>query len=280
MTQCTPCTQFCDAGTIHMRYCFTIGQSVRLIADRGCRGVVIEHLPAIAGTARYRVFHTAAEIKEYDEPQLEASAIAQVSEASLALNEFLARLTAARLSHPLTDTLYALQAARIQYIPFQFKPVLRMLRAETPRILIADEVGVGKTIEAGLILKELDARQSLENVLIVCPKALVTKWQAEMGRFDEDFSILSADSLRYCLRESHLDGVWPAKYSRAIVHLELFRQAEYLIGKEGRQEKRGLAKLDPQPRFGLVIFDEAHHLRNSETKSNHLAQLLCDASEA
>ena len=263
-----------------MFFQFNVGQSVRLIAETERQGVIIENLPPLAGINRYSVFHSATDIRVYDETQLEALLKTKSLRPELSSQEFLARLTASRLSHPLTDTLYALQAARIQYIPFQFKPLLRMLRSETPRILIADEVGVGKTIEAGLILKELDARQSLENVLIVCPKALVTKWQAEMRRFDEEFHILSSESLRYCLRETHLDGAWPMKYSRAIVHLELFRQSEYLLGTNGKHTKLGLAQLDPQPHFSLVIFDEAHHLRNTETSSHYLAQLLCEASEA
>src|SRR5439155_7286691 len=111
--------------------------------------------------------------------------------------EFRARLTAARLGHPLTDNIYALHAARIQFIPFQFKPLLRLLRSDQPRLLIADEVGVGKTIEAGLILKELLSRQKVENVLIVCPKALVTKWRAEMRRFDALFQRLVAWTFAY-----------------------------------------------------------------------------------
>ncbi len=70
---------------------------------------------------------------------------------------------------------------------------------------------MGKTIEAGLILRELQARQELGNVLIVCPKALVSKWRMEMRRFDEDFRAAERPTtLRYCLREAHLDGVWPA----------------------------------------------------------------------
>ena len=64
---------------------------------------------------------------------------------------FRARLTAARLNNPQIDHLYALHAARIRFVPFQLKPLLRFLHADQPRLLIADEVGVGKTIEAGLI---------------------------------------------------------------------------------------------------------------------------------
>jgi ATP-dependent helicase HepA len=128
-----------------------------------------------------------------------------------------------------------------------------LLRADRPRLLIADEVGVGKTIEAGLILKELQARQRLENVLIVCPKTLVTKWRAEMRRFDEEFQPLTAETLRYCLKETQCDGAWPVQYSRSIIHLELFRNQDYLFGTTGRNARPGLATLDPPPQFSLAI---------------------------
>ena len=133
-------------------------------------GVVLTVLPAVAGALRYSVFHGPGDTREYAEDQLSALQSspsidawfhALVTESPLDLITFRARLTAARLAHPLIDTLYALQAARITFIPFQFKPLLRLIRSDQPRLLIADEVGVGKTIEAGLILKELQSRQRL-----------------------------------------------------------------------------------------------------------------------
>lgn len=270
---------------------FSLGQIVCLRADPGRRGPIIEVLPPVAGRLRYRVFHSPTSQPIYLEEQLVLAAAddIEVADDPLAVvgaapwvdaAQFRARLTAARLAHPLVDTLYALQAARIQYIPFQFKPILRLLRADQPRLLIADEVGVGKTIEAGLILKELQARQPIENVLIVCPKALVTKWQLEMRRFDEDSQILNADRLRHCLREADMEGAWPSQYARAIVHLELLRIDDYLLGAEGHQRRPGLATLDPPPRFSLLIVDEAHHLRNPGTSSHQLGQFLVEASEA
>jgi hypothetical protein len=194
--------------------------------------------------------------------------------------EFRARLTATRLDNPQTDHLYSLRSARIQFIPFQFKPILRLLRADRPRLLIADDVGVGKTIEAGLILKELSTRQNLQNVLVLCPKALTIKWRAEMRRFDEDFRILNADALRYCLDEADLEGEWPEEYSRSIVHYQLFRMGSYLIGTEGRRRHRGLLELDPAPQFDLVIADEAHHLRTPGTGGHQLIERLCLTAEA
>jgi len=91
-----------------------------------------------------------------------------------------ATLTRAKLSQRLNDTLYSFKATRTVFRAYQFKPVMRLLEAERPRLLIADEVGLGKTIEAGLVWTELDARQQAHRVLIVCPSALVSKWQHEM----------------------------------------------------------------------------------------------------
>jgi ATP-dependent helicase HepA len=264
---------------------FSIGQCVYLKADPNRQGPIVNVLPPVGGRYRYRVFHTPTEIREYYAEQLcslmgtaqegrEARAIFDIF--PLPADEFPARLIAARLSHPLTDNLYALHAARIKFIPFQFKPLLRLLRADRPRLLIADELGVGKTIAVGLILKELQARQRLGNVLIVCPKALVTRWRAEMRRFDEELQPLTAETLRYCLKETQYDGAWPVQYSRAIIHLELFRNQDCLFGTTGRSSRPGLATLDPPPQFSLAIFDEAHHLRNPKTSSNQLARFICD----
>ena len=267
---------------------------VELKADPNRKGPVIEKLQSVGGINRYRVFHSAGNTQDYFEDQLIPS-IAPLTSAALAIalqngeftlaDEFRARITAERLSNPQADSLYSLDAARIQFIPSQFKPLLRFLRADQPRLLIADEVGVGKTIEAGLILREMQTRQDIENVLIVCPKALVSKWRAEMKRFDEDFRPITPEGLRFCIDQTNLDGEWPAQYTRGIVSLELLRQGNYLDGKKSdgtdiTPVKTVLLTLDPPPRFSLVIFDEAHHLRNRETNSHSAARFLCDVSEA
>mgnify|MGYP002381959509 CR=1 FL=1 len=269
---------------------FVVGQDVCLRSDPSRQGMVRAVLPPIAGRARYRIYHGPGDIRDYTDDQLELVndtpepdrlLSAMASDRWMNAADFQARLTATRLANPQSDNLYALQSARIQFISFQFKPLLRFLRADRPRLLIADEVGVGKTIEAGLILKELQTRQRLENVLIVCPKALVAKWRAEMRRFDEDFRPLTGETLRYCLKEAHLEGAWPAEYARAIAHTELLRIDEYLGGNDDQRRARpGLLSLDPAPRFDLVIVDEAHHLRNPGTNSYELARFLCDAGEA
>lgn len=262
---------------------FSVGQMVALRADRSRVGPVVDLLAAIDGLQRYRVFHAPGHMRDYAEDQLVAveEGGGDTGGELLSVEEFQTGLAAARLAHPVTDHVYALHAARIQFIPFQFRPLLRMLRADQPRLLIADEVGVGKTIEAGLILKELGVRQTLDRVLIACPKALTYKWQQEMRRFDEYFEILTAERLRFCLSEAHLAGVWPAEYRRSIVHYELLRLEPYLHGvDDGRRRRPGLLELDPAPSFDLVIADEAHHLRTPGSNIHEVAEFLSQVSDA
>ena len=198
--------------------------------------------------------------------------------------QFHAHLTALQIQHPALSTLYSLNSARVDFIPYQFRPVLKFIRSDRPRLLIADGVGVGKTIEAGLILRELQARRDIRSVLIICPRPLVTeqKWKNEMKRFEERFDHLNSADLRYCINEMDLDGSWPQEHQKVIVPYSLFDEA-LLFGsgpKDTGKRKIGLLNLDPPPRFDLVIVDEAHHIRNQETASYKAVRFFCDNAEA
>jgi len=202
----------------------------------------------------------------------------------LPCHKFHSYLTALQIRHPGLSTLYSLNAARVDFIPYQFRPVLKFIRSDRPRLLIADGVGVGKTIEAGLILRELQARRDVRSILIVCPRPLVTerKWQIEMKRFEERFAHLDGRTLRFCINEMDLEGVWPEQYQKAIIPYSLFDEALlYGTTPDGkRKRKKGLLDLDPPPRFDLVIVDEAHHIRNSDTYSHKAVRFFCDHAEA
>lgn len=130
---------------------------------------------------------------------------------------FHACISSRQINHPNLSTLYSLNAARIDFIPYQFRPVLRFINADRPRLLIADSVGVGKTIEAGLIMRELQARSDINSILIICPKPLVTerKWQQEMKRFEAEFEHLDGAKLKYCLNELDMEGEWPNRSSNS-----------------------------------------------------------------
>lgn len=175
-------------------------------------------------------------------------------------------LTWTKLRHPLTDTIYSYASSKTIFRPYQFLPVLKLLNSSSGRLLIADEVGLGKTIEAGLIWSELEQRTRLDRVLVVAPAALVPKWRSEMERrFDRRLDPLKARDLADLAdrwekgEDPHLSG---------IVSINALRDRDLL------ERLTACA-----PRFDLVIVDEAHALRNSGTTSHLLGHLLSDWSD-
>jgi ATP-dependent helicase HepA len=260
---------------------FHVGQVVALRSDPARSGAVVRVIESDI-ERRYQVFLD-NRTSTYYESMLMPAVDGDETEL-LALDEFRARLTALQINQPSLSNLYSLHAARVNFIPYQFRPVLRFIRADRPRLLIADEVGVGKTIEAGLILRELQARREVRSVLIICPKALVTerKWQQEMARFDESFQHLDGPMLRHCIAETNRDGEWPDSHSRVILPFSLLNDERNLMGDEasGRAGEVGLLRLDPPPRFDLVIVDEAHHLRSTDTNLHQAVSYLVENADA
>lgn len=177
---------------------------------------------------------------------------------------FGATLTRTKLRGRFADTVYSFQATRTVFRPYQFKPVLKLLQTGQARILIADEVGLGKTIEAGLIWTELEARHEADRVLVVCPSGLVDKWRDEMQeRFNIDMLHLDTDELRRFL-EQHREGRLP-------------KRKAYVASVETLRRWKGLEELeDNPPEFDLVIVDEAHSMRNSDTRSYELGTQLSE----
>ena len=261
---------------------FSQGQIVALKSDSSVKGAVVEVLPG-GDEDRVRVF-TEGNIHTYYASQLKTEERPEDTFQSLSRDQFHAYLTALQIRHPSLSKLYSLNAARVDFIPYQFRPVLRFIRSDRPRLLIADGVGVGKTIEAGLILRELQARRDINSVLIICPRPLVTerKWESEMKRFDERFTHLDGPTLRYCINEMDLEGVWPQQHQRTILPYSLFDEV-LLHGSKRRgrgKSRKGLLDLDPPPRFDLVIVDEAHHIRNQITYSHQAVRFFSDHAEA
>ncbi len=165
---------------------FKVGDVVALRSDPSIHLPVLEVIKG-GPECRYRVFQNGSNATYYDS-QLQAIAAPRDDRERVDVDDLHAHLTALRIQSPSTTSLFSLRSGRVQFVPYQYRPVLKLIRADRPRLLIADEVGVGKTIEAGLIIKELRARVDIASVLVICPKALVAerKWEAEMKRFELD----------------------------------------------------------------------------------------------
>ena len=173
-------------------------------------------------------------------------------------------VTWTKLRNALTDTVYSYASSKTIFRPYQFVPVLKLLSSGTGRLLIADEVGLGKTIEAGLIWSELERRTPLDRVLVVCPASLRLKWKSEMGRrFDRDLALMTPQDLR---DQAHKMAQGRDVRFAGVVGIESLR----------RHEEALQALTDVHARFDLVIVDEAHALRNRGGKSHQLGQLLSD----
>jgi len=181
---------------------------------------------------------------------------------------FGATLTRAKLRGKFANTLFSFRATRTTFRPYQFKPIIKLLQTGKARLLIADEVGLGKTIEAGLIWTELEARREADRVLVVCPASLVGKWTEEMeDRFEFELAELDSNGLRNFLAR-HRQNRLP-------------RRQAYVCSLERLRAWGGLDELDDlPPEFDLVIVDEAHSMRNQDTKSYALGTRLADWADS
>lgn len=183
------------------------------------------------------------------------------------IQAFRCALAVERITHENRSTVYTFKSQRILFEPYQYKPLLKILDSPDRRLLIADEVGLGKTIESGLILTELEARKPLERILIVCPSRLRDKWREELNRkFEQEFDIFDKRSF-----EEYLSRVQqnPRRgRMRAIISMQSLRSVEL---RDMLRAELGLVD--------LVIFDEAHHCRNPGTQTSDLLRDLCEVGD-
>lgn len=139
---------------------------------------------------------------------------------------------------------------------YQLAPVARALAMPRVNLLIADDVGLGKTIEAGLVAQELLLRHRARRMIVVCPAPLTGKWKDEMDeKFGLDFTVLDAAALR-SLRRSHGLLANPfAVFPRTIISLQWLRtpRVQRLLDEVLTPQSRHPGFID------LLIVDEAHH---------------------
>jgi superfamily II DNA or RNA helicase len=170
---------------------------------------------------------------------------------------------AARL--PLLESAAGLTAAKIDLLPHQVVLTHRIATSQPRRYLIADEVGLGKTIETALILRELAGRGEMKRALMVVPAGLVNNWHRELNEvFHLNFEVFGSEG-----------DVTDRKSNAFAKHDLLIASVDTL--KQPRRMKR----LEEAPQWDLIVFDEAHHLtawrsggKTKKTQNYKLAELL------
>lgn len=188
-------------------------------------------------------------------------------------------ITFHRLSGKLANLIYSLNTTNTQFLAYQFKPVLQFLDSPCNGILIADEVGLGKTIEAGLIWTELRARLDAKRLLIVCPAMLREKWRDELAnRFGVQADLVDAGEL---LKRLKMAKGRPQESFALISSMQGLRPPRSFDDdvNPGQSSAAKLARFLTEaevddPLIDMVVIDEAHYLRNRSTQTNLLGRLL------
>src|SRR5215813_1550195 len=205
----------------------------------------------------------------HDEPRIEVVEVGRPwgFDGDGALFRLVSEAQRIRLAH-LFDPVLAVHTSLVEPLPHQITAVYdAMLPRQPLRFLLADDPGAGKTIMAGLLIKELIARGDLQRCLVVCPGSLAEQWQDELyRRFHLPFEILTNDKL-----EAARTGNWFLETNLVIARLDK------LSRNEDVQEKLKA----PDCRWDLVVCDEAHKMSATffggeikYTKRYRLGQLL------
>lgn len=187
-----------------------------------------------------------------------------------------------QLGGKMSEIFYSMDTTHTEFMPHQFKPVLAMLDSPSQGLLIADEVGLGKTIEAGLIWTELRFRKQARRLLVVCPAMLTEKWQYELRyRFGTAGTITDAAGLLKILE--HPDQM-TVDNQCIICSLQGIRPPNEWEKEESSSPAARLARRLNEmsvedSAFDMTIIDEAHYLRNPETASATLGNLLRRVSD-
>jgi len=191
---------------------------------------------------------------------------------------------AARIADALTqDVLLAPIESSIIPLPHQIRALSRAISNNRVRHLLADEVGLGKTIEAGLIMRELKLRGLVRRTLVIAPKGLVTQWAAEMHtHFGEDFRLLIPSDFSAYRRIAKADNLWQS-HPQVICPMDSVKPMENRRGwslsqvaEYNRERFEDLISAG----WDLVIVDEAHRMGGStdQVARYKLGQGLAEAS--
>lgn len=174
-------------------------------------------------------------------------------------------------------------ASGIIPLPHQLHVLNRAMETNNIRYILADEVGLGKTIEAGMIIRELKSRGLVSRILVVCPTGLVTQWASEMQeKFHEKFQVILPSDYDTIRRLTDNDDVY-GQFDQAISPMDSIKPIEKHAGwSEEKVEKYNEERIYSIINSGwdLIIIDEAHRVAGSsgEVARYKLGNLLAQAS--
>lgn len=168
------------------------------------------------------------------------------------LQEFKNNIFVSLVQKSVEGIFYSHNANRFTPEPHQYKPLLKILNSENNRILIADEVGLGKTIEAGIIYQEISKRERIGISIIIVPTSLTLKWRDELKiKFNEDFQIKKVKEFIYFIND--YDKYYDSKLynDKLIISYNTLRNEKVI-----KVLKKSIINFD------FLIMDEAHSMRN------------------
>ena len=146
---------------------------------------------------------------------------------------------------PIVNKQGILSNSVIEILPHQILAAHKIVSSPSRRFLLADEVGLGKTFEAGIIIKELISRGEAERILIITPAGLVEQWQEDMGKFGLDFTIYQSGM------ESSIREFWN-KMGLIITSIDTIKVEDHLTNLLEAKD------------WDVIVFDEAHHLTRKD----------------
>lgn len=182
------------------------------------------------------------------DPHDVASALTKGSFAPLAMHELNLRAHRLKAMRHTGITTLAQLRRKIRILPHQVKAAIKVLNNLQGRAILADEVGLGKTIEAGIVMKELISRGKARSVLILTPASLAGQWQQELwDKFGERF-----------VKHDDMDFAGFGKHDKIVSSIDTAKSAQHYPDIIARE-------------WDLVVIDEAHYLKNKKTQRYSLA---------
>jgi len=232
------------------------------------------------GYVSYKVFNPATgNVYKATEEQLSANG------STIQYDEYYLRYVTllAKIKNEAAGGFLSALASGIIPLPHQLHVLNRVMESNNIRYILADEVGLGKTIEAGMIIKELKSRGLVQRVLVVCPTGLVTQWASEMQeKFHEKFHVILPSDYDTIRRITDSEDVY-GQYDQVISPMDSIKPIEKHAGWtaeriEQYNEERIYSIINSG--WDLIIIDEAHRVAGSsgEVARYKLGHLLSQAS--